>query len=290
MKFTKYRKPKVYKSSKKSKVVKKSVSSAITKYQNKKIEKVIGRMAETKIANYAFNNFLGVPVTSTAFQSTIKILNPSSNSGSLYNIQQGTGQGARVGNKITTSKCLLKCVVHINTFFDLTTNYNPCPLYVVLYVVRLKPTLTDDVSTMYNVIQNSFFQAGNSSAGFTGTLVDMMREPNRNQVVVLKKKVVKVGTAQAFSAFATNSPNNANQQYTDSTVGIARMYNLDLTDKLYKNYEYNDSTNTPTERQTYIFWVPFRVDGSIPVTSTGNTLGPQTFNIDLAVDYHYYDI
>lgn len=284
----KVKKSKAVKSTRRGKYAGKSKTS--TKTLDKSVKRVVNRMAETKVANYSVDSFSGVPVTSTAFSGTIKILSPASGTGGLYFINQGTGQGSRVGNSISTTKCILSGVVRVNTFFDSIYNYNPCPIYVVLYVCRLRGALEDTTANMQTVINSNFFQAGNSSTGFTGRLNDMTRNINKDQVDLLYKRAWKVGCAQYVSGFAVNSPNNSNNQFADNGGTIARLFKCNLTKCLYKKYNFNDGDNLPTTRKTYIFFVPFRSDGSVFVTSTGNTLGPQPFYVDFNVDYYFKDI
>lgn len=286
MKYTKPRR-KVYK---KKPLVKKAIRQVKEQIFTKKVQKAISKTVELKKANYSVNNFALTSVSSGSFSNTVKILNPSSTTGALYFIAQGNGQGNRQANVINTRRLTIGGVIHINTTWDGTANYNMCPLYVALYIVKLKPGLADTVANLNNVIGTTFFQAGNVSVGFDGTLRDLVREPNNNAVTVLMKKVVKVGTATVPSAFAVNSGNNSNQQFGDSTVGISKMFKINATKYIPKRIYFNDTDNAPNTRNTYFFWVPLRVDGGLIQTSGGLATGTVPAYVDFSIDYSFTDI
>lgn len=288
MKYTRKNVRKVYK--KKPTTIKKAVRRVKKANMYKAVKKVVSRMAETKTASYSVSSFVLTSNLASDFVSTIKILNPSNISGSLYNIQQGTGQGARVGNEISTVKCTISGVIRINTTFNATYNNNMCPLYVAMFVVRSKPQQQDTANQINTIIQNAFFNAGNTSAGFTGTLVDLTRMLNTDIITVLKRRVFKVGVNTVQSATAVGTANTANQSFSDGQVSIATMFKMDLTNTLYKKYTYNDTDNTPQNRQTYVFWVPLRVDGQLITTSLGAYTGTIPAYIDFNVNYFYKDI
>lgn len=286
MRYTKPRR-KVYK---KKPIIRKAIKQANDKIFKKKVQNVMSKTVEIKKANYSQNNFAITAVPSGNFGNTIKILNPSNTTGGLYFVAQGSGQGNRQANVINTKKLTFGGVIHINTFWDGTGNYNMCPLYVAMYIVKLKPGLADTVANLNNVIGTTFFQAGNGSVGFDGTLRDLVKEPNNNAITVLMKKVVKVGVSNVLSAFAVNTPNNANQQYADSTVGISKMFKINATKYIPKKIYFNDSDNAPNTRNTYFFWVPLRVDGGLIQTSGGLATGTVPAYVDFSIDYSFTDI
>lgn len=281
-------KKKAYKSNKKP--IKKAIKAANTKVFNNKVKKALSTVAETKTVTYSVNTFGITSVLATDFDTTIKLLNPASGTGGQYFIGQGVGQGSRVGNKIMTKKCILSGVVRINTFYDATVNYNPCPLYIALYIIRLKGQVPDTTTQVESIVQNSFFQAGNTSGGFTGRLNDLVKPVNTDLVTVLMKRVFKVGTGNTVSAFGINAPNNINQQFNDGTVSIARLFKIDVTKCLQKHIIFDDTNNIPTNKQTYMFFVPLRVDGQLITTSTGANNGTLPAYADYQIDYQYTDM
>jgi len=200
---------------KKAGVAKRAVKRARKTVFNRRVRSVISRMAETKVINYSASTFGLTGVGSTQFTNVIKTILPTNVTGGLLSSPtQGTGQGARVGNKIMTKRLIMSGVLRANTLYDATLNHNACPLWVAFYAFRLKPQLDDTPASAYNVVTTSFFQAGNSSQGFNGTLVDLTREVNTQMVTLLKKRVFFVGTSQVISAFGNNNSNTANRRFT----------------------------------------------------------------------------
>lgn len=284
--FRKFKK----RNAKRKPVVKKAVRAANTKVFNKKVYRALSKVAEIKKINYNINNFALTSVVSTNFDQTIKILNPSAAGGGLYNIAQGTGQGNRIGNTVVTKKATISGVIHINTEFS-TQNWNMCPLYVAMYIFRVKNGIgATQVSNVESIVQSTFFQAGSSATGFSGSLRDLTMEVNSDQVNLLKKRVFKVGTSLVRSATASGTGNVLNQDYADGTVSIAKMFKVDITKALNKKYTFQDSDNSPLTQSTYVMWVPFRIDGGLIVTSTGLATGTLPCYVDFSVDYHYTDM
>lgn len=257
-----------------------------------RVKNVVNRMAETKCVNYTINRFVVPGFNSNTFSGAIKCLNPcgSGTGGALYNIVHGTGQGAREGNVITTARARLRGVISINTAFDNVKNYNMCPLYVGMYIFRLAGSTVDTVSEAYNTCLTSYFQAGNTQQGFSGLLFDLTRDVNTSAVRLLKKRVFRVGTSTVLSGFAANSANNINQQYGDSQAQISQMFDIDITRLLHKKYIFNDNNQTPSQRNTYVMWVPFRVDGNQIVTNASAFNGTEPILVDFGVMYNYKDM
>lgn len=270
-------------------VIRRAVSKAKRGMFRKAVKGVISSVAETKVCNYYYNNFGVVNTTSTAFQGTIKSLSPSGSSGAMITISQGTAAGQRVGNKLSVKKAILAGTVHINTVYDAVTNYNPCPLKVCLWIFQLKGGVTDDATSVNDVVQNYFFEFGNTSIGMSGAVVDLTRAVNTSYVTLLKKRVFSVGTQQTVSGFGVNAPNNTNQQFS-SNEQIMRMFKIDVTKILRKTYTFNDTSNTTSNRQVWCMWVPYRVDGRIPDTSTGLNTGPVPAYISWSYDFYYKDL
>lgn len=276
---------KVYK---KKPTVKKAIRRVKRAVLTRAIKRTVKTMSEIKRANYNVNNFALTSVLSNDYDQIIKFINPTSATGALYNIQQGTGQGARVGNKISTKKCMLSGVVHINTEWS-AQNYNMCPLYVALYVFKIKQGLVS-IADCETIVKNRFFSAGNSSTGFSGALRDLLMEVNTDVVTLLKKRVFKVGTGVVQSATANNVANTLNQSFNDGTATIAKMFKIDITKCMAKTYIFNDTDNSPQNSGTYFMWVPLRVDGGLIVTSGGLATGTLPCWVDYSIDYHYMDI
>lgn len=276
---------------KKGGVVKKAIRKAKKQVFAKRVKTVVNRMSETKIANYTVNNeFIAAWGGNSYTTTSLKIINPSVATGALYFIAQGTGQGAREGNKITTVSAYLTGCIHINTKFNLTNNYNMAPLYVALYFFKLRSPAVDSVANAYNIWDLEGFQGGNSQNGMSGLLYDLTQTVNADKIMLLAKKVYKVGTQYVASATAIGAPNSENQQFADGTVGISRMFRINLTKMFPKTFTFNDGDNTPTTRSIYMMAVPFRVDGDYIKNSAGNQNACVPAYMDYSITYRYKDM
>lgn len=258
----------------------------------RRVMRVLNRSAETKNANFDLVQQNIYPVTSVDFDASVTVISPSNElkgTNQLLLIDQGTGQGNRVGNKISTVSATLRGVIRPQLNFEATTNYNPCPMYVVIWVVSLAKHLTDSTATLDVVCANSFFQDGSVSSGFQGTLVDLTRTVNRQHVTVHAKRVHKLGYSEYVSSFAANNSNNAAQRFMNNDFPLSKIFSIKL--RFQRNLIFNDNSPNPSNmRRWYFFMVPYRVDGNAWLTSAGQPNGPVPLICDYAVDYKFKDI
>lgn len=275
------------------KVVKKAIRSAYNKQFARRVKSVVSRISETKCVNYSFASKPCYNVSSADWAGSVLNLLPESagSSHTCYTVNQGNLQGERIGNEIRPVKCVVSGVVRCNSFYDPTQNYNACPLRVTLWLVKLKNHLTDSVTNLEQVVDNTFFQLGDISSGFAGSTIDLTRTPNKDQVVVLMKRSFYVGMGNYNSAFAVNSPNNGQQQYNQDGATMSRMFRIDVSKYLPKKLIFNDGTDTPSNARKMWFMVTTqRADGGISQTSTGSFTGPIPAYIDISSDFQYKDI
>lgn len=274
------------------KTIKKAVRAARTRVFNKRVQQVISRNIETKSVNFSSQNRQVLNVNSANWNGLALNLIPQSSGSSpwMYDIPQGTEQGSRLGNEIYPKRLTLNGVIRANTFYDPTTNYNPCPLRVTLWVVRINKHLEDSVTQLESIVDNTFFNAGSISSGFFGTTIDLTRTPNSDQITVLKKRTFYIGMSGYISGFAVNSPNNANQQFVNNDANSSVMFRMDLSKHLPKVLKFNDGTATPTNtRKMWMFFTTQRMDGQISSTSLGAYTGVIPAYVDLAAQFNYKD-
>lgn len=262
------------------------------RFFNRRVLRVLNRSAETKTVQFDLVNQQVYPATSTNFPDGFTIISPSNEikgGNNLLLIEQGTGQGNRVGNKISTVSATLRGVIRPNILWEAVGNYNPCPMYVVIWVVSLAKHLTDSMSSLDTVCENSFFQDGNVSSGFQGTLVDLTRTVNRQHVRVHTKRVYKLGFSEYQSSFGINGQNNGAQRFMNNDFPLSKIFSIKL--RFQRNVTFNDGTTNPTNmRRQYFFMIPYRVDGDVWKTNSGQLNGPVPLHVDFAVDYKFKDI
>jgi hypothetical protein len=275
------------------KTVKKAVYTAKRRNFAARVKSIVSRMSETKCVNYSFASKPCYNVASNDWVGSVLNLLPEASGASTtcYTIRQGEEQGERVGNMIQPHTLYLSGVIRCNQFYNETQNYNPCPIRVTIWVVKLKPHLTDSVNQLESVVDNSFFQLGDVSSGFNGTMIDLTRQPNKDMVSVLVKRSFYVGMGNYNSAFAVNSPNNGSQQYNQDGATMSKMFRMNLTRFIPKKLRFNDGSNTPTSaRKLWCFITTQRADGAFSQTSTGNLTGPIPAYVDLSADFNFKDI
>ena len=157
-------------------------------------------------------------------------------------------------------------------------------------LVKLRKHLTDSVSDLESIVQNTFFENGSSSIGMVGSNLDIIREVNKSQIDVLFKRTFKVGMGNYISGFAVNSPNNAATQFNNNDFSMSTMFRVNLSKYLPKKLVFNDGTDTPTScRKMWLMFTVARADSGIPLTSGGSTTGPIPAFIDLNAQFEYKD-
>jgi len=254
------------------------------------VKKVIDSQAEKKMVQFFNSSGLNTSVIASDWSAfNCWILTSDTTSRAMYAISQGTSQGGRVGNQVRTYKMTMKLALIANPTFGSDTNYNACPLYVTLWVVKLKDHIEDTVTALQGVVQSSFFQNSGATAAFAGDLSDLIKTPNKDQVTVLKRKVYKVGLAQYLSATGNNVSNTASNQYMNNDANIAVTDTLDFTKFVPSIQKFNDGDNLTTSRRTYLFFTSARCDGQTTVTSLGFSTGTRPYQTSIGIDYQYTD-
>lgn len=273
------------------KYVKKAVYKAKKRVFARKVKTVVNKMAETKVVNTVYTSKAVYNVLNSAnFQGSILIVGPGASSPSMFQIAQGVGQGGRIGNKITTVKCMVRGDVRINTYTTNTNNYNPVPGYVTLWIVKLKPFLDDDVATLKAVIDGSFFQSGSGSVAMSGTLADLYRQVNTQQITVLKRRTWKIGTSYVPGGAGGTNGDLSNQYWANNDFKQTSMFRMDITKCLPKTLLFNDTNDNFVNRHSYMFFTFVRTDNAIPSSSTGVYSGIVPAYCDIEIDYMYKDM
>lgn len=274
------------------KAVSKAVRNAKNRLFNRRVLQVVSRTVESKSVNFSATNKTLLNVNSSNWNGQVLNLIPQSSGSSpwMYDIPQGEAQGMRIGNVIRPTGLILHGVIRANTFYDATLNYNPCPLRVTMWICRINKHLEDSVTQLESIVDNSFFNAGSVSSGFLGTMLDLTRDVNPDQIQVLKKRSWYIGTSGFISGFGVNSPNNANQQYVNNDAKTSVMFRMNLSKLLPKVLRFNDATATPTNcRKLWLMFTTQRMDGQISSTSLGAYTGPVPAYIDMGCQFTYKD-
>lgn len=180
-------------------------------------------------------------------------------------ISQGTGQGARIGNKIKTKKLIFGGTIVPYPYGVNNTTPTPSQVAVYIFYDRTDPTAIPQVTT-------NFFQAGSSTRGFSNDLADLMYPVNTDRYRILAKKTFKLG----YSAYTGTGFNIDAQGFTNNDFKLNCNFRFDLTKHYPQQVKFDDNNSTPTTRGLFALFVPMRADGNA-YTATTIPMGYQFF-------------
>lgn len=234
---------------------------------NKKVLKVIHRASETKQMNpvILYNNRV-LPVLSDVATQCVPL---------IPILAQGTGQGERVGNQVSTVKAMLNLNI-TSIAISTSSGYVP-PIYFDIYIYKWKRS--DNVGA---IDLTKFLQYGNTSIPYDSTQVppcgNLKVNADSFTLKYHKRILLWNQTASQQNAPAGGALTNC------SNLLNAKNLNIDITKFLNKNMKYQDAiTNTPNDN----LWVS--------VVATPNDQDPgynpsQVFgDFDMMLQYQYDD-
>lgn len=199
---------------------------------------------------------------------------PLSPFASYLDIQQGTGDGARVGNQIK----ILKGTVTFTLWpfnYNVATNAVPIPQDVMFVIFYDK---NDDTNIPTPSANGDFYQNNNTTAGFSGNLTDLTRWINLDRYTVVYKKLFKLG-------FAINQVNGAdanNAQWSNNDYKLNVMnHTVDYTKHLIKHVKFNDNNSNPTTRGLFGMFITVPCNGA----QFGSAQVPSTFTYQSRLIY-----
>jgi len=227
----------------KKKAIKSTKSAKPSKGIVRAIRTVMKRGAETKYVNTGVNNqILTYYTTGTSIQSFL--ITPT--------INQGAGDGQRIGNQITTSKAILRYRLYAPTLLS-----TPIRLVRVL-IVKEKAFPVRNPSTNINT---NLFRVSGSTVGPTNNDLDQLYPINTEAWIVLYDKQHKVGSAGNPSTIGSN--NNDYSQSVQMTVNLQRHFG---------KIQFDDTTSTPITKNYYMFFLTSPADGTTGGSGTDTSI------------------
>lgn len=241
----------------KRRYVKKYTKSTKVPYKIKKyVLRTIHKNVENKTVQYQRSfGFGGNPTTYSTLSFTQ--LTPGSIS---YNMVQGTGQSDRVGNSVRIMKAVLRYIL-LPVSYDLILNPTPKPQEVQILFGYIKGnTRTAPSATAVSYL----YQNGNSSAGPTGLLGDVMRPINKDFWVIKKRIRHKVG-------YASNDGTGANagsQFHANNDFKYNVVKSIDITKMLPQKVVWNEADVNPTSRSLFMMISAVNADNTNQLSDT----------------------
>jgi len=237
----------------------------------KKVKSVISRMAENKMSN--FRGSLNIQAaTATSWANSVIPCTPYT---SFLAIDQGTGQGQRIGNSIRVKKLKISGVLRPLPY-NVTTNTDPVPLFVKLMFMTRK-----DSTTVVSPIVSDLLQYGGASESMGFQLGHIMRPINLDDWTVHTTRTFKLG----YSSYEGTSIDPAAQSFANNDFKLCHFVNVDLTKYCPKVIKFDDNTFLPSTRNVVMYPFVYRADASAPIT---NAEIPAVFEMNL--DFQYEDI
>lgn len=232
------------------------------------VKKVIQHEAEKKqVQYYEANRFIvAYNATASPFASSIFPCTPY---GASLTINQGTGDAARIGNRIKISKLRLKGMF-TPTPYSLANNATPEPMMLRMWLLYDKEN-----PTAIPVPAADFIQFGNAAQALTSTVQDMVAKVNNDRWVVKYDKVFKLG----FSTYGGTGTSAAYQSFTNNDFNLVQEFDIDLTDMVPKTYVFDDNTSIPETRGLFLVVEAVPVNGVAPGTNL--IAAEMTFSLDL---------
>jgi len=191
--------------------------------------------------------------------------------GGYLDIQQGVGNGSRIGNRITVKRCVMRGTV-VPIPYDATTNVQPSPLQIKFWIGydKTNPTIKPSPA-----VSNDFFQFNNTSVGFTNDLVDLWKPINTDKYRILASRQFKLGNAVYNASGALVQYQN----YANNDFKYNCNFSVDLTKYLPKSIKYDDTDALPTNRGLFLIMVAVRADGT-PLASN-QVVAKMSYMLDL---------
>lgn len=207
-----YRKKRVYKKS--------------TKNFNKAVKRVIIKTAETKHCGnepqvYDWGN-----------TGSSSIMSPAVELSSCFNLVQGTGQGDRIGNSVDCTKAVLNYLI---TMYGTDGTADQPPLYLHMFIGYLRNTRAVAPTNF-----SRLYQDGSSASAWDGTNLTTLRSINKDEFIVVKRKIIKIGPSTVTAAGGRNFNNNDFPSMAKGKISLKSMlgkitWSSDNTSGTYKN-------------------------------------------------------
>lgn len=226
------------------------------------VKRMIAKTEEVKCANVYSLSAQGLVQTPSASFITQNVYKVTPNAATL-GIPQGTGQGQRVGNRITTKSCIWDAMIYPAPY-DVTVNPVPTPQEVEIFAFRSIASPNSFVDPRPN-----FYQSGSTTRSMQGNLSDMMAPINRDQFRVFLRKRIKIGLAQSLITLPQ-------QQFANNDFKMNQRVRLNLTKYVPKTVKFADAANDASTPQLWVMVVPVNADGTAASATT----------VPLAIDYN----
>jgi len=200
------------------------------------VQRSIARQAEDKEFRFYTNNLaIRNAVSLATISSSIFPVSPYAG---FLQIDQGVGQGQRVGNKIRLTHLRLKGTMYPAPYAEFTNPFT-VPLEIVLWFFYNR-----DTPSVVPASGSDFLALGSASVGLSGLLTDVWAPINTDQYVLKKKVHYKLG----FAISQGDAGVSSSQYFANNDFKLNQNFDIDLLPHVVKNVVFDDNISIPTTR------------------------------------------
>lgn len=244
-----------------------SVSSAVKTYVKKELHSQIeNKCAQVNPGPVSFGNVNESPDFNAFPMAPLSL---------YWSINQGVGQGNRIGNIIKVRKTYLSYILYPLPY-DAATNPNPVPneIRLMLGYVRNTPTFAPIAGDIAQL-----FQSGSTSAAPVGNVKDLISVYNNDFWSIKKSWTHKLGYANNGGTGNTA----VQQSFANNDFKMNVTKRLDITKHMPKTCVFNDATATTNTKNLFFMYYA--------VAASGGTYGAAGLpcRIDYWIDFQYED-
>lgn len=251
-------------------------AAKLSKPMKMAIRKEIKREVEVKSRQTYYGTVGLYGPASAAFDSVCNfVVCPSS---TACDIQQGTGEGQRIGNQVRTRKLVFSGVLTPKPHSS-TSNPDPHPMEIKMFFYRQR----NDPAVLPPAPSTDFFQFNNTSNAIPDSLMNQLEVVNTDKYQLFTTRSYKVGYAVNSATNQTPGTIMPGQVAASNDFQLNCKFRVDLTKYLPKVVRYNDNNAEPTTPGIYCLFVLARADG----TAIGTSAIPA--QVAAVLNYEYED-
>lgn len=233
------------------------------------VKKEISRNIENKRVQFFSAGSNIYPSNSLSFLGSFIPLTPYNG---FLQIDQGVGQGGRIGNKIKLKKLTIKGTI-FPLPYDNPLNPNPTPIQVVLWLVTQRALPVNNPTDLTGFLQN-----GNGSRNLSGNLSDVISTVNEDKFMYHHRRIYKIGYAQ----YEGTGIQPAFQAFCNNDFKLNQNFSIDVMKYAVKDVIYDDTAGaSPRTRGVFLLAQAVNADGS----TMANNIIPCAMTYELNCEY-----
>lgn len=216
----------------------------------KRVRRAVVRLAETKKITTQFEKQpLCLSNQSQSLAHNVFTLTPGGATNG-YAIAQGVGNSARIGNRVTTKRCVFKFFLNCRAY-DSVFNLQPMPTHVKMFFFKSKldPTFDLNITQLVGSAGSSakFFEYSNGTTGLIGTVSDLTHVISTDSFTYCTSRTYKLGYAYDGGSNAGIAGGAQPAQYfANNDFKLSAKGSVNVTKWMPKTVKWNDAGEVNT--------------------------------------------